>query len=217
MALMGLGQTCILQNITGLTHFQSWEKRCFPLSKDSTNDRETIFGCLSSVFIMLAVMNTTTRTLQLTFLLLFFFPSHIWKLLMFLKDNMVSDTFYTAVSVTQQAQPQPWPIPLFTNVSETSQCTKHILESILTLTNWDIITFRSKRFSSPVSPSTSHMTHTWKLVTATLTIRISTLKSQVLQLELVWDYVTTLEKKKKGLPTSSLGTWRTLFLNKKIK
>lgn len=136
---------------------------------------------------------------------------------MFLKDNMVSDTFYTAVSVTQQAQPQPWPIPLFTNVSETSQCTKHILESILTLTNWDIITFRSKRFSSPVSPSTSHMTHTWKLVTATLTIRISTLKSQVLQLELVWDYVTTLEKKKKRLAYFITRYVKNSFLKQKNK
>lgn len=136
---------------------------------------------------------------------------------MFLKDNMVSDTFCTAVSVTQQAQRQPWPIPLFTNDSETSQCTKHILESILTLTNWDIITFRSKRFSSPVSPSTSHMTHTWKLVTAKLTIRIPTLKSQVLQLELVWNYVTTLEKKKKRLAYFITGYVKNFFLKQKNK
>lgn len=38
-----------------------------PLLEDSTNDRETIFGCRSSAFIMFVLMNTTTCTLVLRF------------------------------------------------------------------------------------------------------------------------------------------------------
>lgn len=80
MALMGLSQTCILQKITGLTRFQSWEERWFPLLKDSTNDREPIFGCLRSVFIMFSLINTTTCTLvpSYFFLSLFFFSGQTY-------------------------------------------------------------------------------------------------------------------------------------------
>lgn len=103
---MGLSQTCILQNITGLTRFQSWEKRCFPLLKDSATEGGPLAAraqCLSCLLLVLRF-----------FCFVFFFLYTLAARMLFLetfdvlKDNMVTDVFCTVTTVTTLTLTHPF-------------------------------------------------------------------------------------------------------------